>query len=595
MLDNFNQPKGSTIGVLRDGRTIQEAFDEAAGSLVLSDIRYRKFTALGQEITIGEHTRGQGMGGGTFRVISLTKDDYVDDNGCQVITNDGVVLRRKTHFISSDMFGLIGGGDILACLDNMYKASRSLRIEEVLVCRQTNSLSYRADTSSRSGFVADISDGFGFSIQGLGVGYRGARIDHVGGGVAITIKKDRNVNKDFWATCAIGGLVFSGRNDQWTGDNTTTTATPIRIQDVIGADIHDVFVERYLNNTGGAAISLYNVTGWTEMTKFTNVMVRNSSVVLKLHRDPAGNGGTKSFFGTSGIIEANAGANTPCTFIHIGDGTEAGNCLLYGHDITIRGWMSRSAGHSGVRVTDYSTCVEGKFTFVWDGYGISVGSNEAVINLIRVDGLNGKFDCIVDNISGQEGMTHISLLQQVWDSCIRSSPDAINNSLNNAYPCIRPRGLTMKFGGKFTMESTRGGVTIPLSRILPGMQFMVTINSWNNDKYQLKATKWHVQAMSIDFPCVITPMFGSAVSVAKTSTTVSSPSGDVAALTDVSVTHNDRTQNEGLGEYSLRINNGRPNNSTSYAQNSGLKLFLELPGNAGASEAMAYNVEIEIL
>lgn len=27
MLDRLNQPKGSTIGVLRDGRTIQEAFD----------------------------------------------------------------------------------------------------------------------------------------------------------------------------------------------------------------------------------------------------------------------------------------------------------------------------------------------------------------------------------------------------------------------------------------------------------------------------------------------------------------------------------------------------------------------------------------
>lgn len=28
MLDNFNQPKGSTIGVLKDGRTIQEVIDE---------------------------------------------------------------------------------------------------------------------------------------------------------------------------------------------------------------------------------------------------------------------------------------------------------------------------------------------------------------------------------------------------------------------------------------------------------------------------------------------------------------------------------------------------------------------------------------
>lgn len=35
MLNNLNQPKGSTIGVLRDGRTVQEAFDSLMYTEVL--------------------------------------------------------------------------------------------------------------------------------------------------------------------------------------------------------------------------------------------------------------------------------------------------------------------------------------------------------------------------------------------------------------------------------------------------------------------------------------------------------------------------------------------------------------------------------
>lgn len=193
MLDKLNQPKGSTVGVLRDGRTIQEAFDELGGSLTLADIRSRTFTKVGEEVTIGEHTAGQGMGGGTFRVVSLTPAGYTDDNGCQIITN----------------------------------------------------------------------------------------------------------------------------------------------------------------------------------------------------------------------------------------------------------------------------------------------------------------------------------------------------SLNRAYPCIRPRGMKMKFEGTFEMGSTQNGVTIPLGNLLPGMRLMVTLHSWNTDKWQLKVTKYDVQVMSIDYPCVITPVFGVGPTVTPTATTVSTPDGTTQALTAV--------------------------------------------------------------
>lgn len=48
MLDNFNQPKGSTIGVLKDGRTVQAVFDELHGSLTIADLRYMAFIEVGR-------------------------------------------------------------------------------------------------------------------------------------------------------------------------------------------------------------------------------------------------------------------------------------------------------------------------------------------------------------------------------------------------------------------------------------------------------------------------------------------------------------------------------------------------------------------
>ena len=202
--------------------------------------------------------------------------------------------------------------------------------------------------------------------------------------------------------------------------------------------------------------------------------------------------------------------------------------------------------------------------------------------------------CQIITNSGQSGRAPISLLQQIWDSCVRSSPDAINNSLNRAYPCIRPRGMKMKFEGTFEMGSTQNGVTIPLGNLLPGMRLMVTLHSWNADKWQLKVTKYDVQVMSIDYPCVITPVFGVGPTVTPTATTVSTPDGTTQALTAVAVSHNDRIQNGSLGSFSLRLNNGRPDNSTSYAVGSGLKLFVELPGDPSATVAKNYSVEIEI-
>lgn len=135
----------------------------------INRLRMIKFDAVGKQIFLKEHTAGQGMGGGTWYCHSLTNDNnYVDDDGCQIINNHGQVLRRKDlRLICSDMFGLMHGGDYIECLRNMFRASRTFCIEDVLVAKLPAGKYYIADTLSdgSNGFVADVSDGMNFTVR----------------------------------------------------------------------------------------------------------------------------------------------------------------------------------------------------------------------------------------------------------------------------------------------------------------------------------------------------------------------------------------------------------------------------------------------
>lgn len=407
----------------------------------INRLRMIKFDAVGKQIFLKEHTAGQGMGGGTWYCHSLTNDNnYVDDDGCQIINNHGQVLRRKDlRIICSDMFGLMNGGDYIACLRNMYKASRTFCIEEVLVAKLPFGQFVIADTLSdgSNGFVADVSDGMNFTIRGLGVGTNGPRIQHKGNGVMMRIKRNHASSKDFWVTCGFECLRVGGRNDTLDGNNTYTGATPFQVSDMWGSLFKDLYISGYDNNTGGSAISLYNDTAWTEKPRFDNVMIRGSVVGLRLHRNTAeGTGATDSFFAVSGEIDMNAGVPNPCSYIRVGDGTEKGKCTMYSAQFTIRGWMSRSSWHTGIDIMDYS-CVTGKMTFIWDGYGLSSNATSEVLHIIRTRGVNARFDCEVTNLSGQLLQAKLELLQLVWNSCLYTQEITANDaSLKRAYPVI---------------------------------------------------------------------------------------------------------------------------------------------------------------
>ncbi len=568
----------------------------------INRLRMIKFDAVGKQIFLKEHTAGQGMGGGTWYCHSLTNDNnYVDDDGCQIINNHGQVLRRKDlRIICSDMFGLMNGGDYIACLRNMYKASRTFCIEEVLVAKLPFGQFVIADTLSdgSNGFVADVSDGMNFTIRGLGVGTNGPRIQHKGNGVMMRIKRNHASSKDFWVTCGFECLRVGGRNDTLDGNNTYTGATPFQVSDMWGSLFKDLYISGYDNNTGGSAISLYNDTAWTEKPRFDNVMIRGSVVGLRLHRNTAeGTGATDSFFAVSGEIDMNAGVPNPCSYIRVGDGTEKGKCTMYSAQFTIRGWMSRSSWHTGIDIMDYS-CVTGKMTFIWDGYGLSSNATSEVLHIIRTRGVNARFDCEVTNLSGQLLQAKLELLQLVWNSCLYTQEITANDaSLKRAYPVIRAKGMRINFEGEFTRAERVSGKTYTLSSLLPGQRLRVRLHSFNGDKYQPQISEWDVEVRGTDFPCIVKPLSEQPASLTtEAGSALTDTVGRTGSfLTKATLTDNPFLQHATLGSTTLTLTNGQTNNSISYMANSGRRIQIVLPPNPAATEGMPYVAEIEVL
>lgn len=568
----------------------------------INRLRMIKFDAVGKQIFLKEHTAGQGMGGGTWYCHSLTNDNnYVDDDGCQIINNHGQVLRRKDlRLICSDMFGLMHGGDYIECLRNMFRASRTFCIEDVLVAKLPAGKYYIADTLSdgSNGFVADVSDGMNFTVRGLGVGHNGPMIYHKGNGVLMRIKRNHASSKDFWVTCGFECLRVTGRNDTLTGNNIYTGAVAFQTSDMWGSLFKDLFIGGYDNNTNGSAISLYNDTAWTEKARFDNVMIRGSVVGLRLHRNTSeGAAATDSFFAVTGEIDMNAGVPNPCSYIRIGDGTEKGRCSMYSAVLTIRGWMSRSSWHTGVDIMDYGV-VTGKMTFIWDGYGMASEATTEVLHIIRARGPNARFDCEVTNLSGQLLQAKIHLLQLVWNSCIYTQETTANDaSLKRAYPVIRAKGMRLNFEGSFTAAERISGKTYTLSSLLPGQRLRVRLHSFNVDKYQPQISEWDVEVRGTDFPCIVKPLSEQPASLTTESgNALTETTGKTGSfLAKASLADNPFLQHATIGSTTLTLSNGQVNNSVSYAVNSGRRIQIVLPPNPEATEDMPYVVEIEVL
>lgn len=555
--------------------------------------------SLGQQVYLAEHTAGQGAGGGMWYCFAADNTgNYVDDNGCQVIATSGAVYRRKDiKNLYSDMFGLMAGGNIDPVLNNMYIASRTFKLEDAWICHQGyGNSSYR----SSGGLTFSLADGMGFFIRGVTSGAYGPTILHAGNNVCLRLYKNIATAKEFWVSGGFFNLRIVGRDNTYTTNNSNAAAIALQASDMWGCQFKHLYISGYIANASGAAISLYNDTAWTEGSVFEDIIIRSSVVGLWMHRNTAtGATGTNSFFNTRGNIDINAGVSgTAINYVKIGDNTSAGSCFLYGHDLTITGWMSNGSWHNGIYLTNYSTCVNGVIRLNWDGYGISAGASSEVIHLIRLGGVNSKFDCDVLNTSGQGNSYPLSMLQLIANSCMYlNDSNLFEGTLTTGYPILRPKGLVMKFRGTFTQAECVSGMSYQLTALLPGTRLRVKLHSWNeNSKYQTLAQEWDVHVRGTDYPAIVKPIISTGTSLATTTKTALTSTGGATDtfVATATLTTSQLQINAAYGS-SLTLTNAQTNNGISYAANSGRKINIVLPANAAATQSMPYEVEIEVM
>lgn len=324
----------------------------------LTALRSLQFSSVGQQVFLKEHTSGQNAGGGIWYCHSLTSDTtYTDDNGCQIINDYGQVIRRKgVKELTSSYFGLRAGDTIDPVLLNMYKASRTFNIYEAKIENPGFDKGYVLQGGLRF-YCGDKP----FYILSYSVGtLRGPNLWHTGNNVGITFSrfKEDGTSQQAWSGGGINGFRFWGAASYLVEGNDGVDATPVRLSDMWDGDASNLWVTGYTGNSNGAVVSLYNEFAWTEGCTVKNVMARKSRRGITFLRNHNGIA-TDSFFRTVVDLSFNAGVPGQATQVMVvGDGTAAGECLVYGHDIKLTQWMSAGSWHDIVRLEDYSIIAE---------------------------------------------------------------------------------------------------------------------------------------------------------------------------------------------------------------------------------------------
>lgn len=564
----------------------------------LNAMREIEFSSAGKQIFLKEHTAGQNAGGGIWYCHSMTSDSsYVDDNGCQIINNYGQVIRRKdVKELTSSYFGLQAGDTIDTVLTNMYKASRTFNIYEAKIENPGFDKGYVLQGGLRF-YCGDKP----FYIHSYSIGtLRGPNLWHTGNNVGATFSRFKvdGTSEQAWSGGGIRGFRVWGAASYLVQGNTGADSTPVRLSDMWQGEACDLWVTGYTGNTNGAVVSLYNEFAWTEGARVENIMVRQSLRGLTFLREH-GTTATDSFFRVVADISFNAGVSGQSTQVMVvGDGTAAGECLVYGHDIKLTQWMSAGSWHDIVRLEDYSIIAEtGVIKIVADGYGISKTTVPAteVVHSINVRGLNARFRSRVENWSNQAGGWGLDFLNIIFQSSMYTNAMTFYESDFDALPTINPVGMKIRFNGTFTVDERLSGKIYTLNGLIPGMTLKVKLTSRNgNDLNDAVVQEWKVFVRSTNLPCIVVPMSGSA-NIATTDGLAVTNVSPVQTATFLKTVTPTQARNFIGQNYGLTVKNANDDNSISYAVNSGRKIRFILPANTGATTTSPYSVEIEVL
>lgn len=556
---------------------------------------------VGLVLRIQEHSTGLGYGGGEFECVSVNSAGYVDDNGYQIITSDGAVYRRlNCTYLCSDLFGAAGGQDIAPVMANMFKASRTSKIQDVYVCHPRNGLAY----THSGGNVFDISDGIGFYVHGLILGRKGVPVNHIGdSNICMRFRMDQPNTTSFYERAGCFGLLIRGR----TTDNSAAgnAGFAVQVSDIRGFEC-DLFITGY-TDTSGAAISLYNETGFTELSKI-KAMVRGCCNGVLFHRYVgAGYTSTNSFMGTDIELDYQAGvagkANAAIRVQNIDGGTSSNtfDLNLYASTIKLKYWAEAGSSTYGIVVGAKAIIPESTVvTMISDGYGFGSSDTDTTTSpatiLIRVqDGGIFRGKCM--DLSMQTGLSHrLNQLQRLRNSIFSFQDDIYKVPYTDARPYINPVGMSCICSGTIDAATQQAGASWQISGLPMGMRIKVTINQYLEGESATSVQEvWEVLVRGDAQSVICTPLVTNDVLTTTSGlAVVNSAFATATFLKSVTAAFGRFWQGDSA-RTRLTVRNNNDDNSLTTGSSDGRKFRIFLPANPSASSVLHYSVKLEVL
>lgn len=568
--------------------------------LTVATLRTINFSAVGQQIFVAEHTSGMGQGGGIFYCHALTNTgSLVDDNGFQIINNYGQVIRRKDrNILSAEMFGAIGGADIKPVLDNMFLASRTFNIQEAVVPEPANKIAYLHS----GGSLFNIDDGIGFNLRGITVVNKGVPINHIGNNICFRFYKT-TATTSFYEQSSITGFLIRGR----TSDNSASgnTGIGLQISDIIGFHV-DVFINGYTSTTG-AAISVYNDTGFTEQSRI-RAHIRACCNGVIFHRNAAsGATSTNSFMGTELDLAYQAGVGGAVNKgIVVGniDGTATTNTFdinLYATKIKMKYWAEAGSSTTAIYVGAKALVPESTtVNMISDGYGFGTSDSETTTTeatrLIRVEN-GGIFRAKCLDQSSQTGINYrLNQIQRLRNTIFSYQDDTYKIPYTDARPYINPKGMKISCYGTLDVATQRAGNSWQISGLPMGMRLRVTIAQYLESEAAISITEsWTVIVRGDAQSVMCVPEYSTDVMTTTTSAALTNTSGTTAQfVTAVTAGLPRYWQGDGT-RTRLTVRNNNNDNALTTGSSDGRKFRIYLPANASATSILHYSVEIEII
>lgn len=556
---------------------------------------------VGQQVFVKEHTAGMEQGGGIFYCHSLTNPgSLVDDNGFQIVTASGQVLRRKDrNIMSAEMFGAIGGQDINPVLNNMIIASKTFNIQEAYIPHPLNKIAY----TGTGGSVADVTDGIGFNLKGVEIVNKGPAINHIADNIFLRFRKDGTTTTSFYEQCSVTGLLIRGRNAENTAAGNNGYA--VEASDIIGFYC-DLFCTGY-TNTAAAAVSLYNDTSFTEQSRI-KLHIRNCCNGIHFHRNAStGATSTNSFMGTELDLSFQAAVSGKTNNgIVVGnlDGTATSNTFdvnLYASKIKMKYWAEGGSATRAILVTAKGIVPESTtFDLISDGYGFGTSDTDTTTDpatqLIRVEN-GGVFRAKCIDQSMQTGLSHrLNQLQRLRNSIFSFQDDKYKFPYNDARPYINPVGMSCICSGTIDVATQQAGASWQISGLPMGMRIKVTINQYLEGESATSVQEvWEVLVRGDAQSVICTPLVTNDVLTTTTGLAVVNSSFATATfLKSVAAVFGKFWQGDST-RTRLTVRNNNDDNSLTTGSSDGRKFRIFLPVNASATSVLHYSVKLEVV